>query len=142
MVMRSADYRNLKGNAVKLLNALVFQYNGNNNGDLTAAWSVMHKQHGFSSKGTLQRALQQLVNADLITKTRESFFQNPNNQCALYALTWGGLMNVPANNWTASRRFSRRVNSAWKKHIARSQNGTQSDLKTVAGKKPPTSKWD
>ena len=87
-VMRSEHYRSLRGNSVKLLNAIVFQYNGSNNGDLCAAWSVMHEQHGFSSKGTLKRALQELQDKNLIIKTRESLFQNPNNQCALYALTW------------------------------------------------------
>ncbi len=88
LVMRSDDYRNLKGRAVKLLNALAFQYNGRNNGDLTAAWSVMHKQHGFRSKTTLTHAVQELLTANLITRTREGYFQNPGGQCALYALNW------------------------------------------------------
>ena len=87
-VMRCEDYRNLKGTAVKLLNALAFQYNGWNNGDLTAAWSVMSEQHGFRSKATLTHAIQELLDANLITRTRQGYFQNPGGQCALFAVNW------------------------------------------------------
>lgn len=94
-VMRSADYRNLHGRAVKLLNALAFQYNGRNNGDLTAAWSVMSEQHGFRSRTTLKRALQELMNANLITRTRHGYFHNPGGQCALYAVNWYAIHDCP-----------------------------------------------
>jgi len=88
MVMKSEDYRGLSGTAVKLLNALMFQFNGQNNGDFTAAWTVMSKQHGFKSKDPLTRAIRELEKANLIIKTREGFFQNPGGRCALYAVTW------------------------------------------------------
>lgn len=52
MVMQSDDYKNLSGNAVKLLLALCYQFRGHNNGNLTAAWSVMQEQHGFRSPET------------------------------------------------------------------------------------------
>jgi len=153
MVMRSADYRNLKGNAVKLLNALVFQYNGSNNGDLTAAWSVMHEQHGFNSKGTLQRALQELVNSNLISKSRESFFQNPNNQCALYALTWKAIDECPGKRLDSRstiqppRKFSmeKTQRPVPKRDSVRPQNGSgekASDLKTGLSKKASDLKTD
>ncbi len=41
IVMDNNDYRNLPPNAIKLLNALVYQYRGKNNGDLTAAFTYM-----------------------------------------------------------------------------------------------------
>ena len=94
-VMRCEDYRNLKGTAVKLLNALAFQYNGRNNGDLTAAWSVMNKHHGFRSKATLTHAIQELLDANLITRTRQGYFQNPGGQCALYAVNWYAIHECP-----------------------------------------------
>ena len=102
-VMRSADYRNLKGTSVKLLNALAFQYNGRNNGDLTAAWSVMHEQHGFRSKATLTHAIQELLSARLITRTREGYFQNPGGQCALYALNWYAIHECPGKKLELKR---------------------------------------
>jgi len=85
--MESDDYRNLPPNAIRLLNALIYQYRGKNNGDLTAAFSVM-KRWGFKSKETLANAVQALLDADLIRKTREGMFMNPGGKCNLYALTW------------------------------------------------------
>ena len=115
-VMRSESYRNLHGRAVKLLCALAFQYNGRNNGDLTAAWSVMSNQHGFRSKTTLRRAVKELLDANLITKTREGFFQNPGGQCALYAVNWLPVHDCPGKRLERKptiqplRRFSMEQN--------------------------------
>ncbi len=115
-VMRSNDYRNLRGRAVKLLNALAFQYNGRNNGALTAAWSVIHKQHGFRSKTTLTHAVQELLAANLITRTRPGYFQNPGGQCALYALNWYANHECQGKNLelkptiTPLRKFSMDIN--------------------------------
>lgn len=86
--MDSEDYKNLSGNAVKLLLALSYQYRGNNNGDLTAAFSVMQEKFGFTARGVVKRAIGQLQDANLIIQTRTSKFLNPGGQCALYALTW------------------------------------------------------
>ncbi len=83
-VHRSADYRQLSGNAVKLLNALAYQFNGHNNGDLSATWSVMKTQHGFRSPTTLNHVRNELLAANLIYVTR----QGGMGMCNLYALTW------------------------------------------------------
>lgn len=83
-VMRSADYISLSGSAVKALNALIFQFDGQNNGAFKATWAEMSKMHGFHSKNTLARALKELLNAKLIVKTRES----SGGRCALYAVAW------------------------------------------------------
>ena len=97
VVMDNEDYRNLQPNAVRLLNALVYQYRGKNNGDLTAAFGYM--QHfGFRSKETLHRAIKQLLEAGLVQKTRTGLFLNPGGQCALYALTW-----LPINQCAGKR---------------------------------------
>lgn len=87
IVMDSPDYLNLSGNAVKLLNELCRQYRGNNNGDLTVAYGVL-KERGFKSKDTIKRACNELLQANLIIKTREGRFINPGAVCALYALSW------------------------------------------------------
>ena len=86
--MQTDDYKNLGGSAVKLLLALAYQYRGNNNGDLTAAFTVMRDQFGFRSPVTLARAIKALLGANLIKQTRIHQFMNPGRKCALYALTW------------------------------------------------------
>ena len=83
-VHRSADFRNLNPHALKLLVSLAFQFNGNNNGDLTAAWTVMSEQHGFRSRDTLNMARKELLASNLIYLTR----QGGKGRCSLYALTW------------------------------------------------------
>ena len=86
-VMESESYYLSSGNALKLLLELVKQYNGHNNGDLSAAFSVL-RSRGWRSKGTLVRCLTELLEMRLIVKTREGWFSNPGGRCALYALTW------------------------------------------------------
>ena len=93
-VMDTDDYRNLPPNAVKLLNALVYQYRGKNNGDLTAAFNYM-KDFGFKSKETLTKATQDLLKAELIVRTRRGWFMNPGGRCTLYALTWHPIDECP-----------------------------------------------
>ena len=106
-VVDSDDYKSLSGNAVKLLMALLYQYRGKNNGDLSAAYTIM-KGMGFVSKDTLQRAKNELLEKQLIIQTREGRFTNPGGVCALYALTWlpldecGGKLDVSA---IPARRF-------------------------------------
>lgn len=86
-VLCHPDYQALGGNSVKLLNALAYQYNGRNNGNLSAAWGLM-RNAGFNSKDTITKAIRQLVSHEIIVKTRDGKFQNPNSCCDLYALCW------------------------------------------------------
>ena len=83
-VHRSADFRHLNPHALKLLVSLAYQFTGANNGDLTAAWTVMSAQHGFKSPDTLNRMRKELLAANLIYQTR----QGGRGKCSLYALTW------------------------------------------------------
>ena len=86
-VFEHPDYQALSGSAAKLLMDFACQYYGKNNGDLTAAYSVL-KPRGWKSKGTISSAVNELLERNLITKTREGRFQNPGATCALYALNW------------------------------------------------------
>jgi hypothetical protein len=86
-VARHPDYQNLSGNAVKLLMDLALQYNGRNNGDLTAAFSVVGQRVRLS-KTSIRKFTSELLEAGLIVCTREGRFINPGGVCALYALTW------------------------------------------------------
>ena len=104
-VIDSPAYRSLNGWAVKLLIDIGKQYNGSNNGDLQAAYSLL-KHCGWNSPGTLRKALQDLQTVGLIELTR----QGGRHRCALYALTWyaidecKGKLDVPetrapSNKW-------------------------------------------
>lgn len=107
-VMESESYTLLDGWAVKLLLEMAKQYNGHNNGDLSATWKVMQGR-GFRSNGTLSDALKQLEQAGMIEKTR----QGGRNRCSLYALTWAPIheckgklelrpTTTPSNKWKQS----------------------------------------
>ena len=81
--MDSQNYLRFSYKAVKLLTDLGRQYNGRNNGDFCAAYSVMRKRR-WRSKSTLEEALEELIYYGFITLTR----QGGRNKANLYALTW------------------------------------------------------
>jgi hypothetical protein len=87
IVMDSKSYLDLGNSAKVLLFEAAYRFKGKNNGDISFPWSQM-RNRGFNSQATLSKAIHELIAADLIIKTREGLFQNPNNRCALYALTW------------------------------------------------------
>jgi hypothetical protein len=87
IVLNSQDYVGLTYKSKALLVDLAYQYNGRNNGDLTAALGYMQTR-GWKRSATLTDAVQELMVANLIIKTREGKFQNPHSRCALYAMTW------------------------------------------------------
>ena len=80
----SPAYRGLSPRGAKLLLDLVMQFNGNNNGDLHASYSIL-KDYGWGSKNNLHRAARELIDAGLICVTRQG---GRHNLCSLYALTW------------------------------------------------------
>lgn len=82
-VMDSDNYLQLSAQAVKLLNDLGRQYNGHNNGDLCATWSMMEKR-GWKSRSTLYKALKELLYYGLIILSKQGGKHAP----SLYALTW------------------------------------------------------
>ena len=111
VVLNSADYISLSYKSKALLVDLVYQYNGKNNGDLTAALGFL-KKRGWVRSATLSSAANELLEANLIIKTREGRFQNPHSRCALYAITWqpineceGKELEVRATS-TPPRKFS------------------------------------
>lgn len=109
-VMDSEDFRALSHSALAVLMCLLRQYNGHNNGDLSAEFSRA-TTWGIGSKSTLAKALVELQARNLILRTREGRFMKPGGSCALYAITWqsidecDGKLEVPASV-TAPRKFS------------------------------------
>lgn len=116
-VMDSDNFKLLSGNALKLLLDMGREYNGNNNGDLSAAFSVM-KQKGWVSKCTLDWSLKELQYYGFIVKTRQGYLAR---RSCLYALSWQSIdasyklelcaaSNVPANTWKVPKdRFDRKM---------------------------------
>lgn len=104
-VMKTRKYLSINTHAKTLLFELAFQYNGHNNGDLSASWTLM-KERGFRSKSTLSKAIKQLIDVGFIQITRAGGI----NTCTLYALTWKAIdyckgkldvdeTNVPSGFW-------------------------------------------
>ena len=77
----------LSPHACKLLLELAGQYRGNNNGNLTVAWSVVSKR-GWKSRTTLWRCKAELINAGFVYVTRKGHMPST---CELLALTWFAL---------------------------------------------------
>ena len=83
-VFESPAFTALSPHACKLLLELAGQYRGNNNGNLTVAWSVVSKR-GWRSRSTLWRCKAELINAGFVYVTRKGHMPST---CELLALTW------------------------------------------------------
>jgi hypothetical protein len=107
--------------AAHMLDNLVAQFNGTNNGDLTAAPRIT-KLYGWTSQGSVHSALTELLATGFIEQTR----QGGRNKCSLYALTWlainecGGKLDVsptrvPSNLWKPENKvgIDPRYIAAW-----------------------------
>ena len=117
-VMDSPNYRALSHRAVRLLMDIARQYNGSNNGDLCATFSVM-KPRGWTSKDQLWKALEELEYFGFILKSR----QGGKHLCNLFALTWFpidecrgkhelGVGKTPSNKWmTEQKPYSQKLES-------------------------------
>ena len=86
-LVQSAGHRALSFVARVVLQELMAQYNGSNNGDLSAT-RTMAKEWGIGSDNTLRNALKELEAAGWIIQTRTSLFNKHGARCALYALAW------------------------------------------------------
>ena len=110
-VMKTEDYTGLSYKSKALLLDIALQYNGRNNGDLTVALAVL-RNRGWKRQATISEAVKELLDADLIIRTREGQFRNPHSQCALYAITWQPIDECNGKDLcvnpttTAPRKFS------------------------------------
>lgn len=104
-ILKSQEFASLTPNGVKLLMELAKEYKGKNNGDFSAAYSVL-KTRGWRSPGTLSKALKELLADGWIVTTRHG----GRHRCSLYAVTWwpidecGGKLefateNIPRHDW-------------------------------------------
>ena len=88
------DFLALSGSALKVLLFLMRQYRPGKNGDLSATFTDM-KKRGIGSPSTLAKAINELIEARWIMRTRTGYFTNPGGRCALYALTWHAIDECP-----------------------------------------------
>jgi len=91
---QSVPYRSLSFTARGVLMELHMQYNGSNNGNLSAT-RTMAKEWGVSSPNILQKALSDLLKGGWIIQTRSSLFSKHGSRCALYALSWYAIDECP-----------------------------------------------
>lgn len=94
---QSVPYRSLSCVARCVLMELHMQYNGTNNGDLSAT-RTMAKEWGVSSDNTLRKALRDLEAGGWIIQTRTSLFSRHGARCALYALSWYAIDECPGKD--------------------------------------------
>ena len=83
-VFESPAFTALSAHACKLLFELMSQYRGDNNGNLTVAWSIVSKR-GWRSRSTLWRCKAELIRAGFVYVTRKGHMPST---CELLALTW------------------------------------------------------
>jgi hypothetical protein len=117
-LLHHPKFQALSGSSVKLLLDIGSQYNGKNNGDLSAAWKVMQPK-GWKSEGTLNRAKVELLAAGFIAETRKGRLPN---LCSLYGITWqplnpspkldAGTAGFPAGAWSEMPLNSDRENAS------------------------------
>lgn len=101
VVLRSQEAHSVPGEAIRLLAALAAQYNGYNNGNLSAALSVL-RHYGFTSNDTVSRNLGNLERAGLIVRTRDGMFSCGVPACALFALGWQRIDACPGKRLTVA----------------------------------------
>ena len=82
-ILKSPEFGQLTGYGVKLLFELAKEYKGKNNGDFSAAYSVLRRR-GWRSPSTLSIALKELREKGWIVTTRHG----GRHRCSLYAVTW------------------------------------------------------
>ncbi len=100
-------FQGLNGNSIKLLTQIAEQYNGSNNGDLQAAFTILNGR-GWKSSETLNRALKELLKFGFIVKTRQGYFPKT---CSLFGLTW--LLINPSDKYD-DRSLIGKVPGGWR----------------------------
>lgn len=96
-LMNLDDFRSLPPSALKVLIVLGHQYNGYNNGDLSASHNTL-KEWGGMAESTLSKSLKILQDKNLIVKTRTNYKGKAGARCALYALTWNAINDCKDKN--------------------------------------------
>lgn len=100
-ILQSAEWAALTACEAKLLIDIYGQFNGKNNGALSAAWTLMQPR-GWRSQDTLNRALRGLLAKGFLLKTR----QGGKHLCSLYAVTWREINDCDGKHDIGSTRVA------------------------------------
>lgn len=88
-VMQSESYSKLSTQAIEVLNWVLYQFRGSNNGNLVITWDEYSKVLSFGSNNTFRKALKNLTDNELLvisgTGTTNRARGKPPH---LYAITW------------------------------------------------------
>ena len=89
VVLDHEDFRNLSNSAKIALIAILREFNGKNNGDLSLPLSRA-RQWGIKSSATLVESIRELESVNLIIRTRDPSLMRfaLRGQCSLFAVTW------------------------------------------------------
>lgn len=96
-MIQSPGYRSLSFVARVVLIELLAQYNGANNGDLSAT-RTMARDWGIGSDNTLRQAIKDLESGGWIIQTRSSVFSKHGARCALFAVSWLPIDECPGKD--------------------------------------------
>lgn len=93
-IYRCNNYVQLSMMARALLDEFILQYNGSNNGDLSAVWGDLSAR-GWKSKTTVNKYLDELIHYGFIVRVQQGGIniggkQRPN----LYAVTWHSIDKI------------------------------------------------
>lgn len=127
--------------AAHLLDNLIAQFDGKNNGDLSVAPKIM-KLYGWNSQGSINKALTELLAMGFIEQTR----QGGRNKCSLFAVTWLSIddcknkldvspTRVASNLWKPenTEKIDPRFKKAWQKlQESKLKNNKPKKIKKVA----------
>ena len=117
---------------------LCAQFNGRNNGNLSAAPKIM-RLYGWKSGSRIDACVVELVVAGFLTLTR----QGGRNRCSLYAVTWLGIDEgphevkadpVPSNLWHADKADQR--DQAFISRWQKIQEGRRGEKPSLYAEKP------
>ncbi|WP_179197320.1 hypothetical protein PWP89_16250 [Stenotrophomonas rhizophila] len=122
-MIKSPAFYALGGGALKMLMFLAAQYNGRNNGDLSAT-KAMVAEAGVCATSKLGGLLAQLEGAGFIVQTRHG----NRKLCNLYALTWYGIDTCPGKSLELLPGPPR---NDWRKTRAVGPSGCQSETQSV-----------
>jgi len=89
VVLDSVAYKGASFSAKALLNEVMRQHTGSNNGHLQLSTKWLYKR-GWKSAGTIQKAKQELIDRGLIVKTRQGGLNAGADQ---FAMTWVDISN-------------------------------------------------
>lgn len=107
-VLNSSEIADLSGSEARMLLELVRQYNGRNNGDLSATYELA-KHRGWPSEATMWKALKGLQAKGWIVTTRQG---GRHIGCSLYAITW-----LPVDECDGKHHYpaERKASHLWKR---------------------------